>query len=167
MKVTLLVSTMTGTAEMLAEDLVARFGSEHAMRLVLAEDTGPQVCDASARLIVVSSTYGTGDVPTPAQPLFAQIESLDLAGIDYAVIALGDRNYGETFAMGGRRWDRMLAERGARRLAEPLVIDFVHGDDMTAMAVDWLTALAATEPASCNTPHHRSKETACPAPSAP
>jgi len=148
MKVTLLVSTMTGTAEMLAEDLVARFGGEHAMRLVLAEDTGPQVCEPDARLVVVSSTYGTGDVPTPAQPLFAQIETMDLRGIEYGVIALGDRNYGDTFAMGGRRWDRMLAERGAQRLAEPLVIDFVHGEDMTAMAIDWFAALPAPEPAT-------------------
>ncbi len=161
---------MTGTAEMLAEDLLARFGGEHAMRLVLAEGTGPDVCDAGARLIVVSSTYGVGEVPTPAKPLFAQIESMDLAGVEYAVIALGDRNYGETFAMGGRRWDRMLAERGAHRLAQPLVIDFVHGDDMTAMAIDWFAALPpddVSEPVSCNQSHPPSKEIACPSPSVP
>jgi MioC protein len=144
-KVTLLVATMTGTAEMLAEDLVERFGAEHAMRLVLAEDTGPEACDPGTLLVVVSSTYGTGEVPTPAKPLFAQIEQLELAGHEYAVIALGDRNYGETFAMGGRRWDAMLAARGARRLADPLVIDFVHGDDMTAMAIEWFAALAFEE----------------------
>ena len=154
MKVTLLVSTMTGTAEMLAEDLLARFGGEHDMRLVLAEDTTPEaVCEPGTRLVVVSSTYGRGDVPTPAQPLFARIAAgADLGGLDYGVIALGDRNYGDTFAQGGRRWDRMLAERGAHRLADPLVIDFVHGEDMTAMATDWFAALSAPEPATTRSP---------------
>ncbi|MBN9427609.1 MAG: flavodoxin domain-containing protein [Burkholderiales bacterium] len=146
MKVTLLVVTMTGTAEMIAEDLVAAFSKEHELTMVLAERTQPELFDGTQHLVVVSSTYGEGEVPDPGKPLYEGLRRKDgeLKGLRYGVVSLGDSIYKETFANGGRLWDALLAERGATRLAETLLLDASGSADMSALAVDWFGAWLRT-----------------------
>lgn len=138
MRVLILASTMTGTAEMLAENLGdAAAGAQ--VRVVLAERISAAEVLEWPLLVVVSSTYGDGEVPEPARALFAQIEAAGaLDGMAFGVVGLGDRSlYAPTFANGGRQWDQMLEQAGAARLLEPLYID-VSGDvDMSAASEAW------------------------------
>ena len=74
--------------------------------------------------------------------------SPSLAGVDFAVLALGDRNYGDTFCLAGKKLDERLTELGANRLAERVDCDVEYD----APAADWMAgvfaALGATEVAS-------------------
>ena len=139
MQLLLVVSTVTGTAEMLAENLAdAAHGVQ--VRLALAESLAPADLCEEPFVVVVSSTYGQGEVPTPAQPLFDAIGAAGgLEGVRYGVVGLGDRSlYAPTFANGGRLWDRALEAAGATRLAEPIYIDVSGPEDMTGLAEQWL-----------------------------
>ena len=142
MDVLLLVVTMTGTAEMLAEDVVAAHGGEHQIRMVLAERCTPDELRAASTLLVCSSTYGEGEVPDPGKPLFAALEQDpgQLAHLRFGVVSLGDSVYADTFANGGKHWDRLLGQAGATRLAERLLLDASGGGDDSASAVEWVAS---------------------------
>lgn len=73
--------------------------------------------------------------------------SPNLSGIRYSVLALGDKNYGDTFCLAGRRFDQRLAELGAQPIQERMDCD-VDFDDP---AKSWGSAvLCALLPAQAN-----------------
>jgi len=132
---------MTGTAELVAEDVRDQL-SGHEVSLVLAEQASAAQVAAADNLIVVSSTYGDGEVPEPAKPLFSALADGDvgLGNVRFGVIALGDRSlYAQTFAQGGRQWDAMLASKGAVRVVELLAVDSSSGVDTAQETADWLS----------------------------
>ena len=50
---------------------------------------------------------------------------------------MGDSGFGETFARGGRLFDERLADLGAIRVGELLVIDACSADDAEEAASAW------------------------------
>ena len=62
----------------------------------------------------------------------------DLTHVRYGVIALGDRTYAETFCNGGRRFDRILSELGARRIGDILLHDASAGTMPEEVAAEWI-----------------------------
>ena len=136
MKLLILVGTMTGTAEMVADELAAALdGAE-----IVAMDGGdPAVLEGAEACILCTSTYGDGEVPDGARPFYDTLRAsaLDLSGLRYGVIALGDSSY-ETFCEGGRLFDKALAVRGARRIGEILCCDASSGDMPEEKAREWL-----------------------------
>lgn len=67
----------------------------------LAASLSRDVIDKDDLLIVVSSTYGDGEMPHSAQPFFDRLEAVtpDFAGSRFATFGLGDSFY-ETFNEG-------------------------------------------------------------------
>lgn len=141
----LLVITMTGTAQFLAEDLMPRLAAQFDVRLHLAEDVDASVFQGDVPLIVFSSTYGKGEVPDPGKPLYQALLALDagLEGLRYGVVALGDSIYTQTFANGGRLWDQALDAHGAVRLTPMLVLDSSASGDPADALNAWLDAWLA------------------------
>ncbi len=138
----ILVGTMTGTA-----DLVAQEVSDAVAATGLAVDVVPMDgldAEVFARpdtaFLICTSTYGQGDVPDNAQALFSDLEQKrpDLAGVVYGVIALGDRTYAQTYCFGGKRFDALLQSLGARRIGEPLLHDASAGTIPEEVAVAWI-----------------------------
>lgn len=86
---------------------------------------------ATPRALLVLSTFGDGDAPDSARGVERQwlAATLDLPGLRYAVLALGDRQYAQ-FCGFARRVDAWLAGRGAQRLGERIEVD---GDDQHAL----------------------------------
>src|SRR5690606_25660008 len=137
MKALFLVVTMTGTAEMLAEDIIEALGGEHEFSLQLAENVEAEALQSVQDLVVISSTYGKGEVPDPGRKLFQALQANpeQLAHLRYAVISLGDSVYHETFAQGGKHWRTLLQGAGAREMHPPLLLDASADTDATAIAV--------------------------------
>jgi MioC protein len=54
------------------------------------------------------------------------------------VIALGDRTYAETFCNGGKRFDAILSELGARRIGEIMLHDASAGTMPEEISVAWV-----------------------------
>ncbi|MCW5730635.1 MAG: flavodoxin domain-containing protein [Alphaproteobacteria bacterium] len=94
----------------------------------------------SGLALVVSSTYGTGDVPETAESALASLldEKPDLSALRFGIISLGDSHYGDTFAKGGLHWDHALRQCGACRVGEILKIDCQSGEDPAVLAKPWL-----------------------------
>lgn len=144
-RIILLVGTMTGTAEMVAQEVeqalrAAGFDAETRMM----DGLGADVFAAGGVFIVCTSTYGFGNVPDNAIDLLESLEKTRprLDGVVYGVIALGDGTYGDTYCRGGERFDALLTELGARRAGELLRHDANSGDVPEEMAAQWAVAWA-------------------------
>jgi len=151
--ITILVGTMTGTAEMVAQEIeqvLTAAGHEADLRMMDDLDAG--VFAPGGRFLVCTSTYGFGNVPDNAHSLIESLEASkpDLSGVAYGVIALGDRTYGDTFCHGGIRFDKLLASLGARRVGEVLQHDASSGElpeeVAPAWALEWARQLDAQSP---------------------
>lgn len=144
--VTILVGTMTGTAEMVAQEIESSLGAEgYTVTVAPMDNLGPDILARDGTFLVCTSTYGNGDVPDNARAFFEAIETArpDLAGRSYGIIALGDRTYGPTYCEGGKRFDALFSSLGARCLGEPMLHDAGSGTMPEEVAVDWALAWAA------------------------
>ena len=139
--ITILVGTMTGTAEIVAEEVqTALEGAGHAAAITPMDALDPSVFDQSNAFLIVSSTYGNGDVPDNAQAFYAAIEAArpDLGHIAFGVVALGDRTYKATYCEGGLKFGRLLSALGGRRIGEPLLHDASAGTLPEEIAAEWV-----------------------------
>lgn len=140
----ILFGSQTGTAEKLA-------------RLVAGESKkggfDPRVVDAAAHatidwtqavnLLVITSTYGDGEMPDNAQAFWGWLQT-DAAGalahLQFSVLALGDTNY-EQFCAAGKRIDARLEQIGAKRIAARIDCDLEYQAAANAWIEAALTAL--------------------------
>jgi len=139
--ITILVGTMTGTAQLVAQELELRLdGGDTTARAVLMDNLTASAIEPRKLYLICSSTYGQGDVPDNAKQLYESLQTLrpDLTGMSYGVIALGDRTYHDTFCNGGRRFDRILSDLGARRIGDILLHDASAGTMPEEVAAEWI-----------------------------
>lgn len=139
--VAILVGTMTGTAELVADEVKDGLAADGVDAEVLAMDKlTPSVFERPGPFLICTSTYGQGDVPDNARDFFAALvaQKPDLRAARYGVIALGDRTYAQTFCFGGKRFDQLLSSLGAERVGEPMLHDASAGTIPEEVAVDWV-----------------------------
>lgn len=149
--ITILVGTMTGTAEMVAQEVQAALDtSGHPATIQMMDGLDATVFGNGNIFLICTSTYGQGDVPDNAQALFDSLQSArpDLSGITYGVIALGDRTYKDTYCQGGLRFDALLTELGASRAGEVLKHDASSGTLPEEVAAQWAPTWAEQVAAS-------------------
>ena len=144
MKINLLVGTMTGTAQLVAQELELVWdnpGDDGGLQVetLLMDKLDASVFDREGVFLVVTSTYGQGDVPDNAKALYEELKAKrpDLSRVRYGLFGLGDRTYAETFNFGGKRFDDVLQELGAQRIGERVQHDASSGVLPEEMAVEW------------------------------
>lgn len=140
LQLTILVGTMTGTAQLVAQEIELTLEDpDIEVRTLPMDGLDAAVFAAGGLFLICSSTYGQGDVPDNAKQLYESLQAArpDLSRVHYGVIALGDRTYTETFCNGGRRFDRILSELGAKRIGELMLHDASAGTMPEELAVPW------------------------------
>jgi MioC protein len=154
MKVTILVGTMTGTAQLCAQEMeLALDDGETEVATRLMDGLDSTAFSDDSVFLICTSTYGQGDVPDNARALYEHLKSArpDLSRVRYGVFGLGDRTYAETFNFGGKRFDDLLTELGARRIGERHMHDASSGILPEETALEWCQAWLAkvkeTQPA--------------------
>jgi sulfite reductase (NADPH) flavoprotein alpha-component len=126
LSVPVIYASQTGTAEGLSRKLAKEarakgFDSQ-------PQDLGSLTLEALAGMkhaIIIASTHGEGDPPDSALIFAMQLEAAQppkLAGLKYAVLALGDRAYSK-FCHFGKMLDERFAELGATRLVDRIEAD--------------------------------------------
>jgi sulfite reductase alpha subunit-like flavoprotein len=141
-RVTILVGTMTGTSQLVAQEVELAFADDVTRIDVLLMDAlDTSVFEREGLFLVCSSTYGHGDVPDNAKAFLARLtdrtDDRDLSHVCYGVFALGDRTHVGTFCFGGRHFDAALSARGAQRCGEVLEHDASGGTLPEEVVLEW------------------------------
>jgi sulfite reductase (NADPH) flavoprotein alpha-component len=146
-KLTILYATESGNAEALAgaaRKTAARLG--FAAKTVDMMDTTPAQLARAENLLVIASTWGEGDPPQRAEGFLAALMGQDapqLAGLRFAVLALGDRAYAK-FCETGKQIDARLEALGGTRIVPRIDCDL----DFQKPASGWIeTTLREIAPA--------------------
>jgi len=140
MKINILVGTMTGTAQLCAQEMeLALDGDDVKVETILMDGLDSEVFAREGVFLVCTSTYGQGDVPDNARALYEDLKAKrpDLSRVRYGVFGLGDRTYAETFNFGGRKFDELLSELGAQRIGERHMHDASSGILPEETALEW------------------------------
>jgi len=136
----ILYGSQTGTAESVARDAV-KVAKAHGLNPVI-KSMDEVDADALAKmetLLIVTSTYGEGEMPDNAQVLWSAVQADSMAKLEnlqFAVLALGDTSY-DLFCQAGIDWDNRLAELGATRLQTRVDCDVEYEEP----AEEWMHAV--------------------------
>ena len=120
-------ASQTGQALALAEETARRLrATGRAVRLMPLGKVDAGTLQRARQALLIASTTGEGDAPDSALAFVSQCMQADeapsLAGLQTAVLALGDRRY-RAFCAFGLSLDQWLRSRGAVPLFEPLTVD--------------------------------------------
>jgi MioC protein len=140
MKISILVGTMTGTAQLCAQEMELTLDDgDNRVETLLMDQLDSSVFSRDGVFLICTSTYGQGDVPDNAKALYDDLQARrpNLSGVRYGVFGLGDRTYAETFNFGGKRFDDILAELGATRIGERHKHDASSGVLPEETALEW------------------------------
>ncbi|MEN2746267.1 PepSY domain-containing protein [Sphingomonas sp. T9W2] len=129
-------ASQTGSAERIARLTAKALPAATALPIAALDDAALARVE---RLFVVASTYGEGEPPDAARAFARTLDGTapDLSHLEYAVMALGDREYAD-FCAFGHRLDRWLHDSGAIRLFDVVEAD---GEDADAQR-HWQRQLA-------------------------
>ncbi|GAB6141479.1 sulfite reductase subunit alpha [Methylosoma difficile] len=136
----ILYGSQTGNAESVAND-AANVAKAHGLK-PLVKSMGEIEVSAFASmdyLLIVTSTYGEGEMPDNAQMLWEAACTDAMPRLDnmkFSVLALGDTSY-DLFCQAGKDWDDKLAAQGAQRLYERVDCDV----DFEEPANSWISAV--------------------------
>jgi len=111
--------SQTGTAEKIAKQ-IAKESKSRGCNTRTVDAAGHAGIDWSkeTNLLIVTSTYGDGDMPDNAQGFWDWLQTdaaKSLAHLNFSVLALGDTNY-EQFCAAGKKFDARLEALGAKRI---------------------------------------------------
>ena len=137
----IVVGTQSGNAAMVAETVKITLGRDGINVELLPEDCVDPFAVAKHRwLLICCSSHGEGDVPDNLVSLMSALteSQLNLCGLAYGVISLGDKTYSDTFCGGGRRVDSILSGLGAQRIGGALEIDASTQPFPDEAALAWL-----------------------------
>jgi sulfite reductase (NADPH) flavoprotein alpha-component len=135
-----LFGSQTGSSEGLAR----RFGKEarklgFETRVVGMENYPTIDLTKEKRLIIITSTYGDGEMPDNAQTFWDYLKNGTaprLEHLEFSVLALGDRNYSQ-FCQAGKAFDARLEDLGAKRIHPRTDCDV----DYEGSSVEWFNGL--------------------------
>jgi sulfite reductase (NADPH) flavoprotein alpha-component len=140
--VLILYGTVTGNSEALAKKLAdALRPTGLTARVRDMANCQPNVLTQTNCVLVVASTYGDGEPPDDAAPFWEAVvrgNGLDLGGVKYSVLALGNTTY-DHFCKCGRELDAALERHGALRLYPRVDCDV----DFDEPAKRWLDGVVA------------------------
>ena len=130
--------SQSGNAESLAKRLAREAsGRGFAARAAGLDSLQPADLIKDKNVILITSTWGEGEMPDNAASFWDSINqngsSPKFDGVQYSVLALGDKNYADTFCLAGKKLDQRLAELGATRVVDRVDCD-VEFDDL---AKEW------------------------------
>lgn len=145
----LLYGTESGNSEGLADKLgktVKKKGFKPTVKNM--SDLSPADLKKHENILTLISTWGDGEPPESATAFYEGFmkDDLDLKGVNFSVLALGDTSY-EKFCQTGKDFDARFEALGATRIADRVDCDVDFDDSFDAWSTDVIAKLDELKPA--------------------
>ncbi|WP_024927437.1 MULTISPECIES: flavodoxin domain-containing protein [unclassified Mesorhizobium] len=140
-----LFGTESGNSEMAADDIAALLSSSGAAaEVVPMEDADVQKLTSDGFVIIITSTYGDGELPETTQPFYNSLYNLrpDLSNLRFAAFGLGDSSY-ETYGNGIDLVAGLLVELGAKQIGKTGRYDAAKAQELSVVAAEWTNSVAS------------------------
>lgn len=151
----ILYGTQTGNAERVAMDAAAASRAlGFAPQVTALDDISIEQLAEAGQAIIVTSTYGEGEMPDNAQLFWDALSASTaprLEGLRFAVLGLGDTGY-DDFCQAGKLIDMWLEQLGATRIAARRDCDVDYEDAAAAWLAETLPLAAPDGKAAQPTP---------------
>jgi MioC protein len=135
-----LFGTESGNSEMAADDIAQyiRDNGENA-QVIPMEDCDVSDLAAGGLAIVITSTYGEGELPETTKPFYDSLAESrpDLSALRFAAFGLGDSTY-ETYGNGIDVVSGLMRDLGAQQIGDTGRHDAAKGLALSHVAVDWV-----------------------------
>ncbi|WP_407411735.1 PepSY domain-containing protein [Acinetobacter sp.] len=134
-------ATQTGVSEQLAWRTASSLQeAQLATQVKAVQDLKPEDLHNAEHVLFIASTYGTGEAPDLATSFEKKLltQHLNLNHLSYAVLALGSKEYPESYCSFGHRIAAWLDQNGAQALFNPIEVNNANPDDIAR----WNAALA-------------------------
>ena len=138
-KVVILYGTESGNAEMAADDIASTLEAAGIAGAVSSmEEFRVDELSQAQRVVLVTSTYGEGEMPDTAISFFDSLNEVrpDLSTLSFAAFGLGDATY-KTYNNAIDTLVGTVAELGASQFGETGKHDAASGKPLTDTAVNW------------------------------
>jgi flavodoxin len=139
---TIIAGTVYGNAQHVAEQVEENLAQQGVDCVLESDPSVTDFTDADA-VLVITSTTGQGDVPPNLEFVFSDLkdESPMLTGKPFAVAALGDSSYGESFCGAGKQFQSLLNELQATAVADLLEVDAMETLEPEKDVVEWVNSI--------------------------
>jgi len=140
-KIAIIVGTVYGGAQYVAEqaiELLTQIGHQpqlfHPARLNEVQQF------AADHWLVITSTTGQGDIPDDLVPFYVEVQDKFplLTGKSWAIIALGDSSYGDTYCGSGEKFHELFAQLQGTEVAPMLRVDAGETLQPEDVALPWI-----------------------------
>ncbi|EJB8537678.1 PepSY domain-containing protein [Acinetobacter baumannii] len=126
-------ATQTGVAEQLAWSTATSLQEAHQpVQVKSVQQLTEADLQQHEQILFVISTYGTGEAPDLASNFAKKLlkTNLKLQNIKYAVLALGSKEYPDTYCSFGHTVDEWLKNNGAKALFDIIEVDNANPADI-------------------------------------
>lgn len=139
---TIAYATESGNAELVAEELVHTLGHHANAQVVDMSTMKPADFQTDVPMLVVTSSYDEGELPTGIRTLYADLlaQRTGLTSLHYALFGLGDNSY-EFYSKGADLLDEAFQALGAHRTGEIGRHDAGQRTLATDAATAWVTSV--------------------------
>ena len=136
--------TVYGNAQHVAEQVEENLAEQGVDCELESDPSVSDFTDADA-ILVITSTTGQGDVPPNLEFVFSDLkdEFPLLKDKPFAVAALGDSSYGESFCGAGRQFNELLLELQGKAVANMLEVDALETLEPETMVIEWVNGIKA------------------------
>ena len=137
--VSIFVGSVYGNAQHVAEEAKKMFESKGVECEIFSDPETSDFSDAESVVVITSST-GQGDVPPNLELFHSDLrdEFPLMNGKPFAVAALGDSSYGDSYCGAGRQFQELLEELQGKPVASMLEVDAIETLAAEEEIVPWL-----------------------------
>lgn len=141
----IIAGTVYGNAQHVAEQVEENLAEQGIDCELESDPSVSDFTDADA-ILVITSTTGQGDIPPNLEFVFSDLkdEFPMLTDKPFAVAALGDSGYGESFCGAGHQFYDLLKELQGKPVADLLKVDAMETLEPEKDVVEWVNSIKAT-----------------------
>ncbi len=142
--VSIFAGSVYGNAQHVAEEVNDMLSAQGIESEVYTDPETDDFVNAESVLIITSTT-GQGDVPPNLELFFSDLQdSFPLMdGKPFAVAALGDSSYGDSYCGGGRQFFDLLTELQGKPVAEMFEVDAIETLAAEEEVVPWVKSITS------------------------